>query len=64
MEHAGTVLTRERLMAAIRGDSECRDLRGVDVHVRHLRQKLGPELIITVRGGGYRLADGPSASSA
>ena len=37
------------------------DPRGIDVHVRHLREKLEtkpdrPELVITVRGAGYRLA--------
>ena len=48
-------------MRAIWGDSAFRDPRGIDVHVRHLREKLEaaperPELILTVRGAGYRLA--------
>jgi DNA-binding response OmpR family regulator len=60
IEHPGAVLTREALMAAIWGGSAYRDLRGIDVHVRHLREKLGEGLITTVRGGGYRLEDDAS----
>jgi DNA-binding response OmpR family regulator len=57
----GRLLNRQELMRAIWGDSAYRDPRGIDVHVRHLREKLEthperPELILTVRGGGYRLA--------
>ena len=55
------LLNRQELMRAIWGDSAFRDPRGIDVHVRHLREKLElapekPELILTVRGAGYRLA--------
>jgi len=57
MERPGTVHSRDALMKAIWGDSAYRDLRGIDVHVRHLREKLGSGLITTVRGGGYRLED-------
>ena len=66
IERPGTVHTREALMEAIWGDSAHRDLRGIDVHVRHLREKLGDGLITTIRGGGYRLeGEGlePAASS-
>jgi DNA-binding response OmpR family regulator len=57
----GRLLNRQELMRAIWGDSAFRDPRGIDVHVRHLREKLErtpdkPELILTVRGAGYRLA--------
>ncbi len=55
MERPGAVCDRPALMEAIWGESSYRDLRGIDVHVRHLREKLGPGLIGTVRGGGYRL---------
>src|SRR5262249_24497670 len=60
-EVRGRLLTRQELMRAIWGDSAFRDPRGIDVHVRHLREKLEdaperPELILTVRGAGYRLA--------
>jgi DNA-binding response OmpR family regulator len=57
--HAGRVYTREQLLQALWGGSEYREPRTIDVHVRHLREKLErdpqePELILTVRGVGYR----------
>ncbi len=57
LERPGVVRSRQELMTAIWGDSAYRELRGIDVHVRHLRQKIGDDTILTVRGGGYRLAD-------
>ena len=58
----GRVLTRETLLEHVWGDSEYRDPRTVDVHIRHLREKLerdprNPELIFTVRGVGYRFRE-------
>jgi DNA-binding response OmpR family regulator len=58
----GRVFTRETLLEHIWGDSTYRDPRTVDVHIRHLREKLEaepkhPELILTVRGVGYRFRD-------
>ena len=60
MSRPGELFTRQELLRAIWGDSAYRDPRGIDVHVRHLREKLeerpeAPELILTVRGVGYRL---------
>jgi two-component system, OmpR family, response regulator len=60
----GRVFTREMLLGALRGSSEYRDLRTIDVHVRHLREKIeadpgNPEYIFTVRGVGYRFRDSP-----
>jgi DNA-binding response OmpR family regulator len=56
------VHSRHDLLRAIWGDSAYRDPRSVDVHVRHLREKLEatpeePQLILTVRGAGYRIGD-------
>jgi DNA-binding response OmpR family regulator len=56
----GRLFSRQELLRAIWGDSAYRDPRAIDVHVRHLREKLeevpeSPSLIITVRGAGYRL---------
>lgn len=56
--NAGRVVPRERLMALARGDEFASFERSVDVHVSHLRRKLGddpkdPRLIKTVRGVGY-----------
>jgi DNA-binding response OmpR family regulator len=53
-------LNRQELLRAIWGDSAYRDPRAIDVHIRHLREKLEPEpdkprYILTVRGAGYRL---------
>jgi DNA-binding response OmpR family regulator len=60
MERPGQLFNREQLLRAIWGDSAYRDARGIDVHIRHLREKLErrpeqPELLLTVRGVGYRL---------
>jgi len=58
----GRVYTRRALLESLWGDAEFRDQRTIDVHVRHLREKLesdsrNPELILTVRGVGYRFRD-------
>lgn len=60
--HPGHVYSRQMLLEALWGSSEYRDPRTIDVHVRHLREKLErdpkePELIFTVRGVGYRFRD-------
>jgi DNA-binding response OmpR family regulator len=57
--HPGRVYTREMLLRALWGGSDYREPRTIDVHVRHLREKLErdphePEFILTVRGVGYR----------
>ena len=56
------VFTREMLLRALWGDSAYRESRTIDVHIRHLREKLErdasePEYILTVRGVGYRFRD-------
>ncbi len=58
----GRVFTRETLLGRIWGDSKFRDPRTIDVHIRHLREKLerdarNPEYLFTVRGVGYRFRD-------
>ena len=60
-ERAGRVLGREQLIDLVRGSAEESFDRSIDVHVSHLRQKLGddprnPRLLKTVRGVGYMLA--------
>jgi len=59
---AGRVFSRDQLLARIWGDAAYRDPRTIDVHIRHLREKLErdakePEYIFTVRGVGYRFRD-------
>ena len=58
----GRVFTRDMLLTRIWGDSAYRDPRTIDVHIRHLREKLetdakDPEYLFTVRGVGYRFRD-------
>src|SRR3954452_5868685 len=58
----GRVHTREMLLEQVWGDSAYRDPRTIDVHIRHLREKLerdprAPEYLFTVRGVGYRFRD-------
>ena len=59
-ENRGRVLSREQLLEKIWGGEYFGEMRVVDVHLGHLRQKLGSEsLITTVRGIGYRFDDEP-----
>ena len=60
--HPGRVYTRDMLLDRIWGDSAFRDQRTIDVHIRHLREKLesdpkNPGYLLTVRGVGYRFKD-------
>ena len=57
LRNRGVVLTRDRLLEEIWGYSFDGENRTVDVHIRTLRQKLGPagDLIETVRGVGYKI---------
>jgi DNA-binding response OmpR family regulator len=60
-ERAGRVLSREQLVDIVRGSADEAFDRSIDVHISHLRSKLGddpraPRLIKTVRGVGYMLA--------
>jgi DNA-binding response OmpR family regulator len=58
----GRVLTRDVLLEQVWGDAAFRDPRTIDVHIRHLREKIErdprqPEYLLTVRGVGYRFRD-------
>jgi DNA-binding response OmpR family regulator len=58
----GRVFSRTMLLERVWGDAAYRDPRTIDVHIRHLREKLErepkhPEMILTVRGVGYRFRD-------
>jgi DNA-binding response OmpR family regulator len=58
----GVVFSRRQLLERIRGSADYREPRTIDVHVRHLREKIErspaePELILTVRGVGYRFRE-------
>ena len=56
-EHRGLVLSREQLLEDVWGHEYFGELRVVDVHIGHIRQKIGDEYITTVRGVGYRFED-------
>lgn len=57
-ENRNRVLTRERLLELVWGGTYFGDMRVVDVHLGHIRQKLSPgNFITTVRGVGYRFED-------
>lgn len=60
--HPGRVYSRPLLLQLVWGDSDYRDARTVDVHIRHLREKLerepkDPEFIFTVRNIGYKFRE-------
>ena len=59
MAHAGKAVTREVLLDDVWGIAYAGDTRTVDVHIRTLRQKLGPSgsMIATVRGVGYSMEE-------
>ncbi|MHB8491370.1 MAG: response regulator transcription factor [Solirubrobacteraceae bacterium] len=68
LSQPGRLFNRQELLRAIWGDSAYRDPRAIDVHIRHLREKIeetpeDPRLILTVRGAGYRFR-GPPAKEA
>ncbi len=56
-ENRGRVLRRERLQEQVWGYEYYGDTRVVDVHIGHVRRKLGVDVIATVRGVGYRFED-------
>ena len=58
----GRVFSRRALLERLRGSADYREPRTIDVHVRHLREKIEldarePKLILTVRGAGYRFRE-------
>ena len=61
LSHPGVAFTREQLFSEVWGMEFCGESRTVDMHIRTLRQKLGPygAHIETVRGVGYRWEEKP-----
>lgn len=57
-QHQGMVLSREQLLEKVWGYDYFGDTRVVDVHIGHVRQKLGEDRFLeTIRGVGYRFED-------
>lgn len=59
LSNHGMVMTREKLLDSVWGFDYVGETRTVDMHIKTLRQKLGPcgRYIITVRNVGYKLGD-------
>lgn len=57
LERPGAIFSRAQLEERLYGWEEEVESNAVEVHIHHLRTKLGPGVIQTVRGLGYRLAD-------
>jgi DNA-binding response OmpR family regulator len=58
----GRVFSRDMLLESVWGDSAYRDPRTIDVHIRHIREKVerdpkNPRYLLTVRGVGYRFEE-------
>ncbi len=58
VRHRGRVLTRDQLEQGLYGWNEDVESNALEVHIHHLRKKLGSSLIRTVRGVGYSLGEG------
>ena len=58
MLRPGAVLSREKLEESVYGWSEEVGSNAIEVHLHHLRKKLGTACIKNVRGVGYRIAEG------
>ena len=59
LSHPGRVFTRDTLTRLVYGWDEEVESNAIEVHVHHLRRKLFPELIRTVRGIGYVMDKAP-----
>jgi DNA-binding response OmpR family regulator len=55
MRHAGSTVSKERLLSSVWGYHFDPGSNVVDVYVRRLRAKLGADVIVTERGVGYRI---------
>ena len=60
LRHPGQVLSREQLLSYVWGYDYDPSSNVVDVYVRYLRNKIGPDRIATMRGAGYRLLREPA----
>ena len=61
MRHPGQVLSREQLLSQVWGYDYDPCSNVVEVYIRYLRNKIGPQRIATLRGAGYRLVQPPTA---
>jgi two-component system, OmpR family, response regulator QseB len=57
LQHPHTILTGEQLRDYLYGFEQDVESNAVNVHIHHLRRKLGSSMVETVRGQGYRLGE-------
>jgi two-component system, OmpR family, alkaline phosphatase synthesis response regulator PhoP len=62
-QNKGRVMTREQLLEHVWGYNYFGETRVVDVHMGHVRQKIGAEFISTIRGVGYRFEGAQDAAA-
>jgi DNA-binding response OmpR family regulator len=55
LRHRGAVLSRSQVLEHVWGDASWGEGRVVDVNIQRLRAKLGAEVVVTMRGAGYRM---------
>lgn len=55
MNHAGRVMSRDQIMSMLYSWGEEIESNAIDVHLHHLRKKLSPDVVQTLRGVGYML---------
>ncbi len=63
LRHPGQVLSREQLLSHVWGYDYDPGSNVVEVYVRYLRNKIGPDRITTIRGAGYRLIKEPAPTA-
>jgi len=63
LRHPGQVLSREQLLSHVWGYDYDPGSNVVEVYVRYLRSKIGPDRIATMRGAGYRLVKAPAPAA-
>ena len=63
LRHPGQVLSREQLLSHVWGYDYDPGSNVVEVYVRYLRSKIGPDRIATIRGAGYRLVKAPTPAA-
>ena len=63
LRHPGQVLSREQLLSHVWGYDYDPGSNVVEVYVRYLRNKIGPDRIATIRGAGYRLVQEPAPAA-
>jgi len=59
LENSGRVMSREKIEEKLYSWNDAVESNATEVHIHHIRKKLGKELIVTVRGVGYMVPKTP-----